>query len=99
LVPLKGLSAGNGLLLVPANNNLLAFQFTNFGHWQFVPTTPCRLVDTRQTHNPIQAGTTQNFNVPQLGGCNIPTTTTAYSLNVAVVPQRGLGYLTVWPTG
>ena len=97
--PLSGLAAGNGLLVVPAGSQLVAYQFTNFGHWQFVPTTPCRLVDTRQTHNPIQGGTTQNFNIPQLGGCNIPSSATAYSLNVAVVPHGTLGYLTVWPTG
>jgi uncharacterized repeat protein (TIGR03803 family) len=66
---------------------------------QFVSVTPCRLVDTRQTHDPIQGGTWQNFIVPQLGGCNIPPTAASYSLNVTVVPQRPLNYLTVWPTG
>ena len=66
---------------------------------QFVPVTPCRLVDTRQTQTPIQGGTWQNFIVPQLGGCNIPATAAAYSLNVTVVPHGPLGYLTVWPTG
>jgi uncharacterized repeat protein (TIGR03803 family) len=66
---------------------------------QLVPVTPCRLVDTRQTHDPIQGGTWQDFVVPQLGGCNIPTTA-AYSLNVTVVPhEHGLGYLTIWPAG
>ena len=35
----------------------------------------------------------------QEGGCNIPTTAAAYSLNVTVVPQGPLGYLTIWPTG
>jgi outer membrane protein assembly factor BamB len=94
-----GMTAGDGLLVVPAGSKLVAYQFTNFGHWQFVPVSPCRLVDTRQTHNPIQGGTTQNYNVPQLGGCNIPGSATAYSLNVTVVPRRTLGYLTVWPTG
>ena len=63
---------------------------------QFVPATPCRLVDTRDTH-PIQGGTWQVFVVPQLGGCDIPPTATAYSLNVTVVPHGRLGYLTIWP--
>ena len=66
---------------------------------QFVPVTPCRLVDTRQTDNPIQGGTFQFFVVPQLGGCNIPATAAAYSLNVTVVPHQPLGYLTIWPAG
>jgi hypothetical protein len=66
---------------------------------QFVSVTPCRLVDTRQTGQPIQGGTWQAFAIPQLGNCNIPTTAAAYSLNVTVVPQASLGYLTIWPTG
>ncbi|MGO9562003.1 MAG: choice-of-anchor tandem repeat GloVer-containing protein [Candidatus Korobacteraceae bacterium] len=66
---------------------------------QFVPVTPCRLVDTRQSGDPIQGGTYRNFIVPQLGNCNIPASAAAYSLNVTVVPQGPLGYLTVWPAG
>ena len=66
---------------------------------QFVPITPCRLVDTRQTQTPIVGGTFQFFNVPQLGNCNIPSTAAAYSLNVTVVPHQHLGYLTIWPAG
>ena len=66
---------------------------------QFVAATPCRLIDTRLTGGPIQGGTSQSFTIPQLGGCNIPTTAAAYSLNVSVVPQGPLGFLTIWPTG
>ena len=66
---------------------------------QFVAATPCRLVDTRDTGGAIAGGTSRNFNVPQLGGCNIPTTAEAYSLNVTVVPPGRLGYLTIWPAG
>ncbi len=70
--------------------------------YQFVTVTPCRLVDTRPDHGgsgPIQGGTFQTFPIPQEGGCNIPATAAAYSLNVSVVPQGGLGYLTMWPAG
>ena len=66
---------------------------------EFVATTPCRLVDTRGNNVPIRGGTFQNFAIPNLGGCNIPNSATAYSLNVTVVPTRPLGYLTIWPTG
>ena len=69
---------------------------------QFVAVTPCRLVDTRPGQGgsgPIQGGTFQNFPIPQEGGCNIPTSAAAYSLNVSVVPQHSLGYLTIWPAG
>ncbi|MFZ0792418.1 MAG: choice-of-anchor tandem repeat GloVer-containing protein [Candidatus Korobacteraceae bacterium] len=74
--------------------------FVEPGHGiQFTPVTPCRLVDTRQTNDPIQGGTSQSYTLPQLGGCNIPTSAAAYSLNVTVVPLTTLGYLTIWPTG
>ncbi len=69
---------------------------------QFVAVTPCRLVDTRPQNGgsgPIQSGTVQNFPIPQEGGCHIPTSAAAYSLNVSVVPQGPLGYLTIWPAG
>ena len=66
---------------------------------QLVTVTPCRLVDTRQTGGPIAGGTARSFPVPTLGGCNIPATAGAYSLNVTVVPPGPLGYLTIWPTG
>ena len=96
--PLTGMGAGAGLLIAPVGNQIVAFQFDNFGAWQFVPVAPCRLVDTRQSQ-PIQGGTSQDFIIPQLGGCGIPTNATAYSLNVTAVPLGQLGYLTVWPTG
>jgi DNA-binding beta-propeller fold protein YncE len=68
---------------------------------QFVPVTPCRLVDTRigQGGSTIQGGTSESFALPQLGGCNIPTTAAAYSLNVTAVPPGRLGFLTIWPSG
>jgi hypothetical protein len=64
--------------------------------------TPCRLVDTRPLYGgggPIRGGTSRDFPVTQEGGCNIPATAAAYSLNVTVVPQVHLGYLIIWPTG
>jgi YVTN family beta-propeller protein len=66
---------------------------------QFVAVTPCRLIDTRLTGGPIPGGTSESFPIPQEGGCNIPTSAAAYSLNVSVVPSGQLGYLTIWPTG
>jgi hypothetical protein len=70
---------------------------------RFVPITPCRVADTRNTNGPfggptLTATTSRDFAIPN-GACNIPPATTAYSLSVAVVPQGSLGYVTVWPTG
>ncbi len=69
------------------------------GPFQFVPVTPCRLLDTRQEGGPIPGGTTESFTLPGSGGCNIPTSAAAYSLNVTVSPHGPLGYLTIWPQG
>ncbi len=74
---------------------------------QFIPITPCRLVDTRPDRSgsgPIQGGTSRIFNLPQLAQSASPpceglASAAAYSLNVSVVPQGPLGYLTVWPDG
>jgi len=41
---------------------------------------------------------TRSFSVPA-SGCNIPATAAAYSLNVTVVPDGPLSYLTAWPAG
>ena len=74
--------------------------FVEPGHGlEFSPATPCRLVDTRQTGGAIQGGSSRDFPIQQEGGCNIPATAAAYSLNVTVVPHGQLGYLTIWPTG
>ncbi len=70
---------------------------------QFVAVTPCRVVDTRWAPGlfggpALQGQSSRDFTIPN-GGCSIPNTAVAYSLNVTVVPHGILGYLTVWPTG
>jgi YVTN family beta-propeller protein len=84
----------HGTVSVIAGSNPIALQF--------VPVAPCRLLDTRPQYGgsgPLQGGTSRDLVISQLGGCHIPTTAAAYSLNVTVVPQGLLGYLTIWPTG
>ena len=70
---------------------------------EFIPITPCRAVDTRNAAGPfggpeLGAGTIREFDLPQ-SACAIPSSAVAYSLNVTVVPDGPLGYLTVWPSG
>jgi uncharacterized repeat protein (TIGR01451 family) len=57
----------------------------------FVPVTPCRVADTRNPGGPfggpaLAGGSTRSFTISQ-GGCDIPATAQAYSLNVTVVPD------------
>ncbi len=68
------------------------------GALQFVTVMPCRLVDTRTNGGPITGGTFRTFNITQ-EDCGIPVSAAAFSLNVTVIPQGELGYLTIWPTG
>src|SRR5271168_5055754 len=71
--------------------------------FQFIPVTPCRVVDTRNPSGPfggpeLAAGTSREFDIPN-SSCGIPSTAVAYSLNVTVVPNASLNYLTLWPSG
>ena len=73
------------------------------GALAFYPVAPCRVADTRGAAGPfggplIEAGTTRSFAIPA-SGCPVPSTAEAYSLNVTVVPEGPLSYLTAWPTG
>ena len=75
---------------------------TNTKKLRFIPAAPCRVVDTRNPAGPlggpaIGAGATRSFTIP--GACGIPSTALAYSLNLTVVPNGTLGYITLWPTG
>ena len=73
----------------------------------FVGMTPCRVMDTRigqgQTgaFGPpmLQGGGTRTVPIPTHPTCGVPANALAYSLNVTVVPNGALGYLTMWPTG
>jgi hypothetical protein len=74
------------------------------GGLNFYTVTPCRLVDTRNTSGPlggpiISGDSTRSF--PLAGSCGLPPfpAAQAYSLNMTVVPQGSLGYLTTWPAG
>jgi hypothetical protein len=70
---------------------------------EFVPITPCRVVDTRNPGGTfggpeLAANSTRAFPI-RSGGCSIPANALAYSLNATVVPNAPLGYLTIWPFG
>jgi uncharacterized membrane protein len=92
---------------LPGNNyhGFLATPGSSQPPVQFVPVLPCRVVDTRNQNGqfggpPISGGTSRSFPISQ-GGCFIPTTAAAYSLNVTLVPvqHQRVRYLTIWPTG
>jgi len=66
---------------------------------RFVPITPCRIADTRNPAGPfggpiIGGGAIRNFTVSN-SACGIPPIAEAFSLNVTVVPQGSLGFMTI----
>jgi DNA-binding beta-propeller fold protein YncE len=111
-----GISGNSGHVGIDEGNNRVYVESSDFGPgtvtvvdgnpppaWQFVPVTPCRVVDTRNPDGtfggpPIAGGSSRDFPIPQ-GSCDIPSVAAAYSLNVTVVPHGSLAYLTIWPTG
>jgi hypothetical protein len=73
------------------------------GELQFIAIPPCRIADTRNPPGAfggpeLAAATSRTFDIPQ-SACGVPAAATAYSLNVTVVPDQALGYLTMWPAG
>jgi sugar lactone lactonase YvrE len=94
-------------LLMTSNKSALArFNCPLTGGLQFVPLPPCRVMDTRAAE-----GKTGAYGPPAMVGgsvrvvpisgqaCGVPADARAFSLNVTVVPQGGLQYLTLWPSG
>lgn len=58
--------------------------------------TPCRLVDTRDTGEPLQPDTPQVFALT--GSCGIPATAKAVAVNATAVQAGAAGYIQIWPT-
>lgn len=76
---------------------------TTQGPLSFVAVTPCRVADTRAALGTfggpeLPAGSVREFDIPA-SVCSIPNTAVAYALNVTVVPNDALGYLSLWPSG
>jgi hypothetical protein len=70
---------------------------------QFYPLSPCRVLDTRNPDGPLggpalAGGAGRSFPIGS-SQCGAALNSSAYSLNVTVVPHGTLGYLTAWPTG
>jgi len=106
-----GVGTGNVGYSVVANNSTVprtgtitigtqTFNLTQLAPPQpllFVPVTPCRVADTRGG-SALAGNSMRSFAVPQ-SGCGVPVTAVACSLNVTVVPEGPLSFLTLWPTG
>jgi hypothetical protein len=61
------------------------------------------VADTRNPNGPfggpeLIAGTQRDFTIAN-SSCGIPSSAAAFALNLTVVPDVGLGYLSIWPSG
>ncbi len=79
------------------------FDLPKTGASGFFPVTPCRVTDTRNPNGSLggpvlAAGAVRSIPVPT-SLCGIPPGATGYVLNLTVVPQGALGYISTWPTG
>ncbi len=73
------------------------------GALTFYPVVPCRVADTRAEDGPFggpEMGPAGTRSFPVMASdCGIPETAVVYSLNVTVVPDGPLSYLTAWAAG
>jgi hypothetical protein len=71
------------------------------GGLSLYPVVPCRVIDTRKAYGgngPFQGPLSPPVDVVN-SPCAVASTAQAYVFNATVVPQGGLGYLTLWPDG
>ena len=98
------LSLGNSCTLTVTSTRTAVATFSRPSALRFIPITPCRVVDTRNPNGPfggpaIPAEGSRDFAIPS-GGCGIPSTASAYSLNITLVPVGDdVGFMTAWPAG
>ena len=79
-------------------NGYFAPASTGTGPQSLYATTPCRVLDTRQTTGTFEGSMIPPVNVSS-SACGISGTAQAVVLNATVVPAGALGYLTLWPQG
>jgi hypothetical protein len=102
-----GSAARKGTLLITEVSYSGQFVITQNGvnsGLTFVPVTSCRVVDTRNAAGAfggpeLAAMSTRSFVLPANSSCNLPQNAAAYALNITVVPDAQLGYLSIWPEG
>ena len=96
--------ASNSTDLIIDINGMFAAPGT--GGLQFYAVKPCRVADTRSSQpftdafGPPSLAAYSHRDFPiVLSPCGIPSSAQAYALNLTVVPQGPLGFLSTWPAG
>ena len=72
------------------------FAPTSTGGLSLYPVAPCRVLDTRETTGAFTGTLAPPVDVVN-SPCGIPNAAKGFVFNATVMPQGGLGYLTLWP--
>jgi hypothetical protein len=98
--------AGGEVSVYPTNDTDLVIDINGYfapagtGGLSLYPAAPCRVIDTRKVGGGLPFSGTLSPPVDVVDSpCEPPAQAQAYVLNATVVPQGGLGYLTLWPDG
>jgi uncharacterized repeat protein (TIGR03803 family) len=98
--------AGGEVSVYPTNDTDLVIDINGYfapagtGGLSLYPAAPCRVIDTRKVGGGLPFSGTLSPPVDVVDSpCEPPAQAQAYVLNATVVPQGGLGYLTLWPEG
>ena len=100
--PVTGLGAGGGLVVVPAEHELIAFEHLRT---RLEPLTPARLLDTRP--GGVQTGylgpepaAGATVTLPVLGRGGVPASDVeAVVLTITATEPAAAGWVTAWPSG
>ncbi len=79
------------------NNGLVVLRHAPAPPAQFYSVTPCRLLDTRTSGQPLAANTDRPF--AAIGRCGIATDARAVSINVTAADPGGTGHLRLYSWG
>src|SRR5664280_881041 len=98
--------AGGEVSVYPTNDTDLVIDINGYfapaglGGLSLYGVRPCRVIDTRKVGNGLPFSGTLSPPVDVVDSpCEPPAAAQAYVFNATVVPQGGLGYLTLWPDG
>ena len=97
---------GGDITALASNNTDLVIDINGYfaaageGGLSLYPVAPCRVIDTRKVGSGQPFSGTLSPPVDVVDSpCATPAAAQAYVFNATVVPQGGLGYLTLWPDG
>jgi hypothetical protein len=85
------------VVIADYNNGLVVLLHVPGRPTQFYPVTPCRLLDTRTSGQPLLAGSDRSMTA--IGACGVPTDARAVAVNATAISPGAAGHLVLYPWG